>query len=202
MNKLGIVKKLLADVGMPSQQQSDLCALTLLGLAGLKPRSPFKRATNEWTRIHDVITFINKHYSVSYAENSRETFRKQAMHHFRNAALVEDNGKATNSSNYRYRLTQEFLNVIRALDTPDAASELQSFVDKHERLIDLYASKKAMPMLPVKINDADYTFSPGAHNRLQKVPFRMVELLPLLLGAMAIRSLRRSSAGSLMDVRS
>ena len=35
------------------------------------------------------------------------------MHHFRTAALIEDNGKATNSPNYRYRLTDEFLKVIQ-----------------------------------------------------------------------------------------
>ena len=29
---------------------------------------------------------------MTYAENSRETFRKQAMHAFRTAALIEDNG--------------------------------------------------------------------------------------------------------------
>lgn len=30
----------------------------------------------------------------------------QAKHHFRNAAFIEDNDKATNSSNYRYRLNR------------------------------------------------------------------------------------------------
>lgn len=99
MDKLEKIKKLLADVGMPDKQQSNLCALTMLGLASLKKSDSFKKASNEWIRIHDLIRFINENYGVNYAENSRETFRKQAMHHFRNAALIEDNGKATNSPN-------------------------------------------------------------------------------------------------------
>lgn len=168
MDKLETIKKLLADVGMPERQQSDLCVLTMLGLANLKEKDAFSSATNEWIRIHDIIQFINENYNVSYAENSRETFRKQAMHHFRNAALIEDNGKATNSPNYRYRITDEFLQVIRSIGSVWAESRLQDFLSRHERLIDLYASKKSMPMMPVRINNADFVFSPGSHNKLQK----------------------------------
>ena len=100
---------------MPPQQQSTLCCLTLLAMANIKKEGKFEDATNEWIRIHDVIDFVDKEYGIIYAENSRETFRKQAMHHFRNAAIIEDNGKATNSPNYRYRITNEFLRVIRSL---------------------------------------------------------------------------------------
>lgn len=49
---------------------------------------------------------------VPTMENSRETFCKQALYTFRTAALVEDNGKATNSTNYRYRLTEETMKMI------------------------------------------------------------------------------------------
>lgn len=168
MDKLETIKKLLADVGMPDKQQSDLCALTMLGLANLKEGDSFKKASNNWIRIHDVIQFINDNYGVTYAENSRETFRKQAMHHFRNAALIEDNGKATNSPNYRYRITSEFLNVLKSIGTKKENLSLQNFLSVHEKLVDTYASKKTMPMMPVKINNVDYVLSPGSHNQLQK----------------------------------
>ena len=153
---------------MPDKQQSDLCALTMLGLASLKEGDSFKKASNNWIRIHDVIQFINDNYGVTYAENSRETFRKQAMHHFRNAALIEDNGKATNSPNYRYRITSEFLNVLKSIGTKKENLSLQNFLSVHEKLVDTYASKKTMPMMPVKINNVDYVLSPGSHNELQK----------------------------------
>ena len=35
-------------------------------------------------------------------------------------------------------------------------------------LIELYASKRSIQKMPVKINGADFTFSPGKHNQLQK----------------------------------
>ena len=175
MDKIDIAKDLLERIGMPTAQQSTLCCLTLLAMANIKKDSSFQDATNDWIRIHDVISFISDEYGVIYAENSRETFRKQAMHHFRTAAIIEDNGKATNSPNYRYRLTDEFLRVIQSVTEPDGTCvcedndfELQSFINRHQSLKDIYASKKQMQKMPVKINNQDFTFSPGKHNQLQK----------------------------------
>lgn len=172
MDKIEIVKNLLARIGMPSAQQSQLCCLTLLAMADVKKSMSFASAQNEWIRIHDVMTFIADEYDVKYAENSRETFRKQAMHPFRTAAIIEDNGKATNSPNYRYRITDEFLNVIKSI--PDfLVGEInnvviETFLSNHQSLKDIYASKKKMQKMPVKINNKDFSFSPGKHNMLQK----------------------------------
>ena len=168
MDQLTYAKKVLSDIGMPKQQQSDLCALTLLALCDIKDHESFSDASNNWIRIHDIIQFVNTNYASSYAENSRETFRKQAMHHFRNAALIEDNGLATNSPNYRYRLTPEFLAVIKKMGKRGYNKAVKLFLSSHESLKSKYASKKAMPMLPVRINNKDYHLSPGSHNLLQK----------------------------------
>lgn len=175
MDKIDTAKYLLDRIGMPVQQQSTLCCLTLLAMAGMKKEGSFEDATNNWIRIHDVISFIGEEYGVLYAENSRETFRKQAMHHFRTAAIIEDNGKATNSPNYRYRITDEFLRVIQSLKEPDGMSvhddgndEIFGFIYRHKSLKEIYASKKQMQKMPVKINNQDFTFSPGKHNQLQK----------------------------------
>ena len=165
MDKISETREFL---GMPKQQQADICCYVILAMAGIKPEMPWNEATNEWIRIHDIIQFANTYYGTSYAENSRETFRKQALHRFRTAALVEDNGKATNSPNYRYRLTDETLQLIRNLDTNEWNKHLKLFLTYHEKLVDIYASKKKMTMMPVKINGDDFSFSAGKHNELQK----------------------------------
>lgn len=168
MPKLDEAREFLMNVGMPKAQQADICALSILAMAGMKPDSDWKDATNEWIRIHDIIAFANQHYGTTYAENSRETFRKQAMHRFRTAALIEDNGKATNSPNYRYRITDETLKVLRAWGSNSAEKQIKRFLAYHEKLVDIYASKKKMTMMPVKINGLDFQFSTGKHNELQK----------------------------------
>lgn len=45
---------------------------------------------------------------------------------------------------------------------------LSAFISKHESLSDIYASKKQMQKMPVRINNQDFTFSPGKHDQLQK----------------------------------
>ena len=145
-----------------------MCCFVLLAMANIKAQDLWLSATNDWIRIHDVIAYTKENYGFTYAENSRETFRKQAMHHFRNAAFIEDNGKATNSPNYRYRLTDEMLLLIHSFGTERWDSERLKFFNSHETLIAVYASKRKMIKMPVRINGENYTFSPGKHNELQK----------------------------------
>ncbi len=168
MSKIEEARELLKQLGMPKAQQADICCYVLLAMADIKPDMAWADANNEWIRIHDIIQFSNTYYGTTYAENSRETFRKQALHHFRTAALVEDNGKATNSPNYRYRITQETLRMIRTYRSFEWQKSIGRFMAYHERLVDTYASKKKMTMMPVHINDLDFQFSSGKHNELQK----------------------------------
>lgn len=166
--KINEIRECLKAIEMPVSQQTDLCCYVLLALSDVKPTDDWSQATNDWRRIHDIIAYTGENYGVIYAENSRETFRKQAIHHFRNAALIEDNGKATNSPLYRYRLTDETLDLVRSIGTSGWEEKLDTFKEVHLSLINLYASKKKMTKMPVKINGKDFTFSTGKHNELQK----------------------------------
>ena len=169
MAKLEEAKNILNELKVPPKQQSDLCGYVILAMADIKKNDEWANATNKWIRIHEVIAFIRDFYEVSYAENSRETFRKQAIHHFRNAAFIEDNGKATNSPNYRYRLTDEMLLLVKTFQSNQWEEQKNNFLKSHQNLIDLYSSKKAVRKMPVKINGDDFTFSLVKHNQLQKL---------------------------------
>ena len=105
MIKLDEAKDFLKEFGMPEQQQTDIAAYTFLSLSDLRPNSDWRNAKKNWIHIHDILEFIRNNYYRDYAENTRETIRKNCIHQFREAALIEDNGKATNSPNYSYRIT-------------------------------------------------------------------------------------------------
>ena len=168
MSKLDDAGKILSSLQVPQMQQSDMCCYTLLAMAGIKRRDKWETATNEWIRIHDIIAFTRDHYGVRYAENSRETIRKQAIHHFRNAAFIEDNGTATNSPNYRYRITDEMLLLLQSYGSREWEKRLADFLSEHESLISMYDAKRTFRKIPVRVNGELLTFSPGSHNRLQK----------------------------------
>ena len=168
MSKLEDARKILEMLQVPNKQKNNLCCYTLLALAGLCEKANWPAVKNEWIGIHDMMGFIRKNYCVDYAENSRETFRKQALHHFRNAAFIEDNGKPTNSPNYCYRLTDEMRALLCSYGTENWQESLKKFQEQHDSLIGIYAAKKEIQKMPVKINDAEFTFSTGKHNQLQK----------------------------------
>lgn len=168
MSKIEEARAILKELQVPTKQQTDLCCFALLAMANIKEQDSWLSATNEWIRIHDIIAYTKEFYGVTYAENSRETFRKKAIHHFRNAAFIEDNGEATNSPNYRYRLTDEMLSLIHSYRTENWGLEKLEFLSSHETLMDIYTSKRTMRKMPVRINGENFTFSPGKHNKLQK----------------------------------
>ena len=168
MSKIDEAREILKALQVPSKQYADLCCLTILAMANINEHDTWSHATNQWIRIHDVILFAKEQYGREYAENSRETFRKQAMHHFRNAAFIEDNGMATNSPNYRYRLTDEMVNLLKSYSSDKWNENKARFLANHENLISLYTSKKDKQKMPVQINGEKLSFSPGKHNELQK----------------------------------
>ena len=168
MKRIEEARDILKELQVPVKQQSDMCCYVLLAMAQINKKQAWSEATNNWIRIHDIIGYIKEQYDVEYAENSRETIRKQALHHYRNAAFIEDNGKATNSPNYRYRLTDEMLALIQTYGTVWWQSEKEAFLSNHESLVCQYSSKRELRKMPVRINGIDFTFSPGKHNQLQK----------------------------------
>lgn len=168
MSKLDEAKQILKDIGMPTKQQNDNCGFSLLALAKLSEKSSWNDSTKNWLRIHDIIQYTNNTFNKNYKENTRESFRKSALHHFRNAGIIIDSASDTNSGKYSYCITDEFLSLIKTYNTPAYKNELSNFLSNHETLIKIYASKKEVTKIPIKINGIDFLLSGGAHNELQK----------------------------------
>lgn len=163
-----IAVNILESLGFPKAQLKDLCGYVLLALCGIGPNSSWSEVSNKWIRIHDIIQFLSEQYNKEYAENSRETIRKEALHHFRMAAIIEDNGVPTNSPNYRYRITDEFLALLTTRDTVNWKHNLDEFIESHSYIISIYESKRKMQKIPILINGNEFSLSLGNHNELQK----------------------------------
>ena len=166
--KINEAKDILNQLGLPKNRQNDMCARVLLALAKIKEGDSWKNVTDEYSRIHDIIQFIANHYDFSYAENTRETIRKDALKPFRNTAIVEDNGKPTNSPNYAYRLTIEMIELIKTYKTAFWQGELDTFLSAHIELKEIYSHKRTVKQIPIIINGKPATLSLGIHNKLQK----------------------------------
>lgn len=172
MSKVNEALEILKSFGMPEAQQNERSALTLLSLADVKTNSKWSEARSRNVRIHDVLNFIEKNYKKKYAENSRETIRRQTLHQFEQGGIAirnADNPKrSTNSPNNVYSISDAALKAIKTYGTKNWNPKLKEFIKVNGKLIEAYdkrsASHKIQLILPDKTKIA---LSPGKHNELQ-----------------------------------
>src|SRR5690606_34088180 len=130
MSKIEEAKQVLEAMGLPKKQQNDRSALTLLALCNLREHDKWNKTkaesmsvvgNKENAKYEGVMRFVAEHYNKQYAENSRETFRRQTLHQFVQAGIVNHNPEnpklPTNSKDNHYRLSPEALKVIKSFNT-------------------------------------------------------------------------------------
>ncbi len=157
MGKIDEALSILKALGLPKAQQNERSALTFLALVDLKKNTPWSKAKSRLIRIHDILIFIQKDYGKQYAENTRETIRRQTLHQFEQGALAvrnpDDPSRPTNSPNNVYMVTDEALEVLRKYKTKRWRKALEEFLRLKGRLVDLYDKRKKALYTPVKLPD-------------------------------------------------
>ncbi len=172
MSKIEEAKQILKALGLPPRQQNEISAVTLLALANIGERDAWSDARASRRGIHDILTFASGTLGKHYAENTRESVRRQVIHQFEQAGIVEINPDdptlATNSPNTHYALTDSVLDSIQAYDGPEWNKSIAEFRVKKKALLDVYARNREKQMVPVRLSSGDkITLSTGRHNELQ-----------------------------------
>ena len=154
MPKIEEAKDLLNALGLPPAQRSELAALTLLSLANLTEPVPWKKAERRSIRIHDMILFIEQNYHKRYAENTRETFRRQVLHQFEQASIADRNPDdptlPTNSPRTHYALSEAALLVVQNYGTRTGQRALEEFRTEHRTLLEIYQQRRTQKMIPLR----------------------------------------------------
>lgn len=170
MSKLENAKEILTSIECP--RSNDLACNVLLALANIKKSTKWSDAQNVLYTTRDIMDFMRDEYDLNYKPNTRETVRKEVIHYFLQSSIVESNrdkpDRPTNSPKFCYSLTSEFLNLIQSYETNSWDEALNSYKDNINSLVDKYKKEREVNRIPVKINGAELTFSPGKHNELQK----------------------------------
>lgn len=172
MSKITEATAILKDLGLPKDQQNDRSSLTLLALIDLKEGMSWSEARIRSIRIHDILGFIQEHYGKGYAENTRETIRRQTLHQFEQAGITmrnsDDPSRPTNSPNTVYSIAKDALEAINKYGTSDWQSSLQKFIENKGRLIERYEKRRKSHLMPLDLPDGTpINLSPGKHNELQ-----------------------------------
>lgn len=173
MNKIAVATRLLSDLGLPIAQQNERSALTLLALAGLRPSDPWRRASQPLLRTVDIMAFLREEYGKDYKANTRETIRRQTLHQFEQARLVDRNPddatRPTNSGKNCYALTHDALLVLHAVGKKEGyKSAVTTFLAEQGSLSESYSKRRESNAVPLMLPDGvRVLLSAGEHNKLQ-----------------------------------
>ena len=92
MNKLEQAQIILKDLGLPTAQQNEMSALTLLALCNIKEADNWVNANRISLGVSKgIMSFITENYKREYAPNTRETVRRQVLHQFVQAQIADYN---------------------------------------------------------------------------------------------------------------
>jgi adenine-specific DNA-methyltransferase len=172
MGKIEQAQEILESIGLPSAQQNEMAALTLLVLAQISEDTPWRAATTRSFRVHDLLFEIKERYGREYAENTRETIRRQALHQFEQAGVVirnpDDPTLATNSPLTHYCRTEPLLATLRTFGTSKWTKARTAFLEQRGVLVDVYQKAREYDKVPLHVADGNVVkLSPGKHNQLQ-----------------------------------
>jgi len=172
MRKVTEAIEIVEALGLPRGQRNERSALTLLALASIPRRGRWEAAKQPLLRIWDIMGFMRDKYGKDYAANSRETIRRQTIHQFEQARIVDRNPddplRPTNSGKTVYALTGDVLPVLKTYGTDRFDDEVERFIEKFGELQKSYARRRKLREVKLRLpGGAEVPLSPGKHKELQ-----------------------------------
>lgn len=165
-------RTLLGYFELPKSAQNDRSALTLLALLDLKPDEPWDEAKQPLRGVTPIMTFCREHYGSSYQPNSRESFRKDTLHHWVHESLAEinadDPSRPTNSQKTVYRVSDDLLMLARQYGTPDFQGSLEAYQGLTPRRKIRQMDVRSENLILINYGGDEFTLSPGGQNPLVK----------------------------------
>lgn len=173
MSKIEEAQEILRALGLPPAQYNEMAALTFLAVCNIKENEKWVKATRQSLGVtKGIMTFVNENYGKSYAPNTRETFRRQVLHQFVQARVVDYNpdnpSLPVNSPRAHYALTSEVLEVVKTYKTRNWKNALKNFIDTVGKLSEVYLKERELIQIPVVLQNGEILkLSAGKHNEVQ-----------------------------------
>jgi adenine-specific DNA-methyltransferase len=171
MTKIEHAITIITALGYPRAQQNERSALTLLALIQLKEPGSWKNLENPLIGVRAILDFCRNDYRKPYAENTRESFRKQTLHQFVAGGLALQNpdkpDRPPNSPKWCYQIAPHAKALLETYGTVAWDAALALYLGKSTTLAARYAAARAMEMTPcVFPGRKTLKLSPGPHSEL------------------------------------
>ena len=177
MTRLDDAREVLRAFGFDKGRSNERSARTLLALAQLDETGKWPEAKNPMLGVRAILDWIRDELGHEVAENTRETYRRQTLHQFRDAGFViyndDDPGRPTNSKDSNYRINPKALEVIRLYGTPAFGASVEKYLADAPGLLSMYQAARTMTRIPVTLpGGVELTLGGGGQNVLIK---RMID---------------------------
>lgn len=171
MGKIDDAKHIIKALGFPATQQNDRSALCLLALVQLKKKGSWQVLQEPRLGVRAVLDFCRNDYKRPYAENSRESFRKETLHQFVHAGLALQNpdepGCAPNSPKWCYQISAHAKTLLLTYGTPAWQQSLAAYLSVMGTLAEKYRAERDLHLVPCQLPDGGVvSMSPGIHSEL------------------------------------
>ncbi|PJB59287.1 MAG: hypothetical protein CO098_04195 [Bacteroidetes bacterium CG_4_9_14_3_um_filter_41_19] len=132
MKKITEAQAILKDLGLPPTQQNKVSALTFLALCGIGPNDEWKNAKRKsLTLSKGIMNFSNEKFDQDYKQNTRESFRKDAITPFIEQQIIDlnpDNADlAPQSSNTHYAIKPLIIETLKSFGTDKWDEAIERF---------------------------------------------------------------------------
>lgn len=140
-NKIGEATEILKELGLQLGKHNLVAPLTLLALCNILPEDYWENASRKSLIISkDIIPFANNYYKSNYKPNTRESFRKQALHEFIRNNIAElnpdDPSLPSQSGKTHYAITAVCLNTVRKYGLPEWEVALENFKKYNQQQVE------------------------------------------------------------------
>jgi hypothetical protein len=173
MRKISEAIEIITALGFPRAQQNERSALSLLALIQLQENGSWQNLKNPLLGVRAILDFCRNDYKKPYAENSRESFRKETLHQFVSGGLALQNpdepSRPPNSPKWCYQISPPAKNLLETYGTAAWTRNLANYLANIETLSDRYKKSRDLALIPCILPDgAVFEMSPGGHSELIK----------------------------------
>lgn len=169
---------ILEHFGVPINQtprRLERMALVCLALADIRQLDHFSHAKDLDTpyalKTRDIIAYLNEHFEENISRGSYDDIRRKDLRFPITAGLIMTSlpSSATNDSTRGYGWNSIYSALLRSYPSDQWKSDTEKILKNLPQLVETLSRKRDLELIPVQLhNDDVLSFSPGAHNQLQK----------------------------------
>jgi adenine-specific DNA-methyltransferase len=163
--------QILKSLGFEKSQQNERSGLVLLSLIQLEEEGKWSVLRTPLMGVRNIMDFCRNTYQKPYAENSRESFRKETLHQFVDQGFVLQNpdnpSRSPNSPKWVYQMSPEGKHLLESFGKKEWENRLSEYLKIWPTLIQKNRMVREMVLTPTLLPSGEIiSLSMGGHSEL------------------------------------